>query len=298
MASLTHWTWIWVNSKRLWRTGKPGMLQSMGLQELDTIEQLNNNNKSLNLIISSKTLNLQTSRKPFVKWVFNCIELPLHQNLIYWPSPTTSLEQSPRAIWGDSSRAAVLIFPQIKLNLQLSSCASFLVQSYGNQQSKPECTSFLHPNSTRNQNFGTSSVPLHPSDTVGNAGELGRVSPGSHISHNVWDCEFYLVVEQVICPFPVGEILGGVQVKYTGHTHSWSRHWVGLGWKIQRTSHLVKRYRLRGYNGIPPSGDVLGMEGAQLKKNWGILGAEYAEDWKMLRSLYCRGLSGLGGMVR
>ena len=209
----------------------------------------------------------------------DCIELSLHQNLIYWPSPTTSLEQSPRAIWGDSSRAAVLIFPQIKLNFQLSSCASFLVQSYGNQQSKPECTSFLHLNSTRNQNFGTSSGPLHLSDTVGNAGELGRVSPGPCISHNVWDCEFYLVVEQVICPFPVGEILGGVQVKYTGHTYSWSRHWVGLGWKIQRNSYLVERYWLRGYNGIPPSGDVLGMEGAQLKKNRGILGAEIC--WRL-----------------
>ena len=29
MASLTQWTWVWVNSGRYWRTGKPGMLQSM-----------------------------------------------------------------------------------------------------------------------------------------------------------------------------------------------------------------------------------------------------------------------------
>ena len=32
MASPTHWTWVWVNSERWWRTGKPGVLQSMGLQ--------------------------------------------------------------------------------------------------------------------------------------------------------------------------------------------------------------------------------------------------------------------------
>ena len=32
MASPTQWTWVWVNSGRYWRTGKPGMLQSMGLQ--------------------------------------------------------------------------------------------------------------------------------------------------------------------------------------------------------------------------------------------------------------------------
>ena len=34
MASLTQWTWVWANSERQWRTGKSGMLQSMGLQRL------------------------------------------------------------------------------------------------------------------------------------------------------------------------------------------------------------------------------------------------------------------------
>ena len=32
MSSPPRWTWVWANSGRLWRTGKPGMLQSMGLQ--------------------------------------------------------------------------------------------------------------------------------------------------------------------------------------------------------------------------------------------------------------------------
>ena len=31
MASLTQWTWVWVKSRRWWWTGKPGLLQSMGL---------------------------------------------------------------------------------------------------------------------------------------------------------------------------------------------------------------------------------------------------------------------------
>ena len=30
MVSLTQWTWAWANSGRQWRTGKPGVLQSMG----------------------------------------------------------------------------------------------------------------------------------------------------------------------------------------------------------------------------------------------------------------------------
>ena len=34
MASPTWWTWVWVNSRSWWWTGRPGMLQSMGLQRV------------------------------------------------------------------------------------------------------------------------------------------------------------------------------------------------------------------------------------------------------------------------
>ena len=34
MASLTQWTWVWVNSASWWWIGRPGMLQSMGLQRV------------------------------------------------------------------------------------------------------------------------------------------------------------------------------------------------------------------------------------------------------------------------
>ena len=34
MASQTQWTWVWVNSGSLWWTGRPGKLQSMGLQRV------------------------------------------------------------------------------------------------------------------------------------------------------------------------------------------------------------------------------------------------------------------------
>ena len=30
MVSSTQWTWVWANLGRWWRTGKPGVLQSMG----------------------------------------------------------------------------------------------------------------------------------------------------------------------------------------------------------------------------------------------------------------------------
>ena len=34
MISLTQWTWVWASSGGLWRTGKPGVLQSMGSQRV------------------------------------------------------------------------------------------------------------------------------------------------------------------------------------------------------------------------------------------------------------------------
>ena len=34
MASPTQWTWVWANSRSWWWTGRPGMLQSMGLQRV------------------------------------------------------------------------------------------------------------------------------------------------------------------------------------------------------------------------------------------------------------------------
>ena len=33
-GSLTQWTWVWANSGRWWRTGKPGVPQSTGLQRV------------------------------------------------------------------------------------------------------------------------------------------------------------------------------------------------------------------------------------------------------------------------
>ena len=41
MASPSQWTWVWVNSGSWWWTGRPGVLQSMGLKESDTTEGLN-----------------------------------------------------------------------------------------------------------------------------------------------------------------------------------------------------------------------------------------------------------------
>ena len=41
MASLTRWTWVWVNSGSWWWTGRPGVLDSWGRKKSDTTERLN-----------------------------------------------------------------------------------------------------------------------------------------------------------------------------------------------------------------------------------------------------------------
>ena len=43
MASPTQWTWVWVNSRSWWWTGRPGVLKSMGSQRVgqDWVTELN-----------------------------------------------------------------------------------------------------------------------------------------------------------------------------------------------------------------------------------------------------------------
>ena len=50
MASPTRWTWVWVNSRSRWWTGRPGVLQSMGFQRVrhDWATELNWTELTLN----------------------------------------------------------------------------------------------------------------------------------------------------------------------------------------------------------------------------------------------------------
>ena len=54
MASPTQWTWVWVNSGSWWWTGKSGVLWFMGLQKVDTTEQLNWTERISNLVLFQK----------------------------------------------------------------------------------------------------------------------------------------------------------------------------------------------------------------------------------------------------
>ena len=56
MASLTRWTWVWVNSRSWWWTGRPGVLQFMGSQGVRHDWATELNWKSLQMAISAMKL--------------------------------------------------------------------------------------------------------------------------------------------------------------------------------------------------------------------------------------------------
>ena len=72
MASPTQWTWVWVNSRSWWWTGRPGVLQSLGSQwgghnwvtELNWIDGLQARNFESFLTIRDSTIG-----------TFNCPEV-------------------------------------------------------------------------------------------------------------------------------------------------------------------------------------------------------------------------------
>ena len=57
MASLTGWTGVWVNSRSWWRTRRPGVLQSMGLQRVrhDWAPELNSPSEHWLQSVSSRS---------------------------------------------------------------------------------------------------------------------------------------------------------------------------------------------------------------------------------------------------
>ena len=73
MASLTQWTWVWVNSRSWWWVGRPGVLLFMGLQRVghDWATELNWTEffNRLPWCLSSKESACQYRRLRFNPWV-------------------------------------------------------------------------------------------------------------------------------------------------------------------------------------------------------------------------------------
>ena len=81
MASLMQWTWTWANSERWWQTGRPGMLQWVGVAELDMTGWLNNNK-------TSKAMNRTRIQYPQIQFYWRLFFLP-HPQYNICPSVTT-----------------------------------------------------------------------------------------------------------------------------------------------------------------------------------------------------------------
>ena len=92
MASLTQWTWVWVNSRNWWWTGRLGVLRFMGWQRVvhDWATELNWTECSLSL--------LHTSVVQIPRWAISCWPLTLGRceiiRNIHW-----SLLLVPATIW-------------------------------------------------------------------------------------------------------------------------------------------------------------------------------------------------------
>ena len=91
MASLTRWTWIWVNSGSWWCTGRPGMLRFMESQKVghDWAAELNWTETNKTLYISNLTLILVGST---ILW------LHLRTNVAHQGKGESSLEEEGKKI--------------------------------------------------------------------------------------------------------------------------------------------------------------------------------------------------------
>ena len=76
MASPTQWTWVWASSRSWWWTGRPGVLQFMGLQRVghNWVTELNWATSYI-LFMETNTCSDSPLQWPFAS---KSIELPLH----------------------------------------------------------------------------------------------------------------------------------------------------------------------------------------------------------------------------
>ena len=80
MASSTRWTWVWTSSRSWWWIGKPGVLQSMGLQRVrhHWVTELNSW-KVIQLLVCS---NFETFKCFLYLGAMNCVWLCENKCLI------------------------------------------------------------------------------------------------------------------------------------------------------------------------------------------------------------------------
>ena len=99
IASLTRWTWVWVSSRCWWWTGRPGMLQPVGLQRVrhDWATELNS---TAELLLASQVSLFERIHLPVQEIQETCVwslvkqdpleeEMVTHSSILAWEIPRT-----------------------------------------------------------------------------------------------------------------------------------------------------------------------------------------------------------------
>ena len=95
MASPTQWTWLWANSGRQWRTGKPGVLQSMGLQRGGSSWMTINHLEPKDDISDWVWITGVTGHGKMMEWVGHW-SVGCHRTSSYLPMPEAASEPRPQ----------------------------------------------------------------------------------------------------------------------------------------------------------------------------------------------------------
>ena len=82
MALPIQWTWVWVNSRSWWWTGRPGVLQSIGLQRVghNWVTELNWTYRDVNCCFSC----CQYQLFKWLKWLISMYERKLTSLMCLW----------------------------------------------------------------------------------------------------------------------------------------------------------------------------------------------------------------------
>ena len=111
MASPTRWIWVWVSSGSWWWTGKPGVLQSTGLQSQIQLSNWTELNWTSHITTSSSDPLASLLEGPlWSHWVINyphsCInyaDFPVTRSWTWWSclqSPFCHIRWHSRRFWG------------------------------------------------------------------------------------------------------------------------------------------------------------------------------------------------------
>ena len=93
MVSLTQWTWVWANSRRWWRTGKPRVLLSMGSQRVRhdwAIEQQQQVQRLPSASVVKYPPAVQKTQVPSLGWEARLEkEMATHSSILAWKNQRT-----------------------------------------------------------------------------------------------------------------------------------------------------------------------------------------------------------------